>query len=413
MKIFCVFPKQTGTRPVHVTIPKRYVYFWEIVTYLSQKFDVSSLDCIDPKTSTSDIGRKVLAERPELIVCLCRIDNLEQTLKLATFLKSLAPESKIIVYGDVVNLVPRFFKEQGQFDAVVTSGDWEFSIEEYARYISKEGHVPRGVYVRETGSELPGLYLANWWTFPDTDNPIFPLYDEINGRRQISLTIARGCPFNCSFCLSVKTFGAAERRKSVDDVARFINEHRERYDSFKLFAPTFTLDGQWVKDFANQLIGDGHKVSWTATSRIDCLKDEELIGKMAEAGCYKISVGIETINDSAVFLNKRFAKKDIERVATAFRKHNMILKGLIMLGVPGQTKADILELFEFMERNSIIIRPTSYSPLNEIKNADSLSLEEIQKYDKLTYYKYGIEGISQTNYYRLILDPYSYRDILG
>jgi len=412
MKLFHLFAKQTGTRPVHVTIPKRYVYFWEIGHYLSERYETYSIDCLDLNTSIFDIGKQVLQEKPDLVVLLVRIENLKQTHKLASFLKKIVPSTKLLVYGDIVNLLPDLFKQNNFFDAVVVDGDWEVSIDNYARYLSGEIKEPAGVFVHEIATEFPGNFLKNDWMFPNVDEETTELYNKLNRKKQISFTVARGCPFNCRFCLSVKTFGIAERRKSVDEVLAFMNKNKSRFDSFKLFAPTFTLDKVWVKQFSDRIINDGLQVSWTATSRIDCLDDEEMIRKMAKSGCYKISVGIETINNSSKFLKKEFSQEQIERIAGYFNKYKITLKGLIMLGVPGQTRDDIRDLFVFMESNNIKIRPTSYSPLDELPDFKRKSLSDIEAFDKLTYYKYGVFGLSEQEYYRLILDPYSYRDIL-
>lgn len=413
MKIFHLLSKQTGTRPVHVTIPKRYVYFWEISHYLTQKFDVYSMDCISPDVSIFDIGKKALEEKPRVVVMLVRIENLRQTIKTAQLLRSTLPETKILVYGDVVNLLPDYFKSKDVFDAVVTSGDWELSIEEYVTYVERNNPEPKGLFVRGLEAELPGRNFAGpHWMFPDVTTPLFETYDALNKKKQLSFTVARGCPFNCRFCLSVKTFGAAERRKDVEEVLSFIKENTARYDSFKLFAPTLTLNHAWVKEFSKRMVEEGIKTAWAGSSRIDCLDDEELIRLMSEAGCYKISVGLETIHESSRFLKKEFSRESIERVAGYFNKYGVVLKGLIMLGVPGQKKEDIKELFELMEKNNIKIRPTSYSPLDELAQKEHITAEEIETFDKLTYYKYGIERLSQAEYYQLILNPYSYKEIL-
>ncbi len=315
MKIFHIFPKQTGTRPVHVTIPKRYVYFWEIDHYLSKKHQVISIDCIDPEISIFDICKLALKEAPDVFVFLARIENVRQVFKMASFLKKVMPTAKTVVYGDIVCLIPQLFKKGDCFDAVVVSGDWEVSIDEYTQYIAEGLQNPSGIFIRETGEEFPGGYLGTDWLFPDTQNKSIDLYNSLNGTKQISITVSRGCPFNCRFCLSVKTFGISERRKSVVDVVQFMKENKDRFESFKLFAPTFTLNSLWVKHFSQKLINEKVGVSWTATSRIDCLDDEEMIRLMAESGCYKISVGIETINRSSEFLKKKFSKEQIERVA--------------------------------------------------------------------------------------------------
>jgi len=353
----------------------------------------------------------MLMEKHEVLIMLVRIENIYQALKFANFIKSINHNIKIIVYGDIVNLIPNFFKKSDCLDAIVVSGDWEISLCSYIKYLQNKNIIPFGTYIKRLNREFPGKYLGNKWLFPNTSKVPNDFYNKLNNKKQISLTIARGCPFNCKYCLSVCTFGIRERRKKVDDVLEFIGNNLKKFDSFKLFAPTFNLDNNWVIDFCNKIIKRKMKFSWCATSRIDLLDNEQLVDLMARAGCYKVSVGLETINKSSKYLNKEFSRDQIRRVSGYFSKNKISLKGLIMLGVPHQTKKDILELMRFMKANGIKIRPTSYSPMDELKEKRNLTIEEIQKYDKFTYYKYGVRGITKNQYYKLMVDPENFESI--
>jgi len=415
MKLLHLFCRQTGTRPIHVTIPKRYVYFWEVASFLSQQkgVEIESIDCLDLSFSTFNLTKKIILEKPDVLVCLVRIENIYQTLKLLAHIKTLDSNIKVIVYGDVVNLIGDFFKKIESIDAVVEDGDWELAIMSYVDYLDSKNSIPAGVFVKDLRESLPGNYFPGGnWSFPDVNMIPDSFYAANNeGRNQITITIARGCPYNCKFCLSVCTFGSKDRRKDVNVVLDFLEKHQTRFDSFKLFAPSFNVNSKWVYDLCAGIEDRKLKVAWCATSRIDLLDDEEIVKAMARAGCYKISVGIETINRSAKFLNKEFPREQIIRVAKYFKENSMTLKGLIMLGVPGQTRQDIIDLFSLLRDNGIKIRPTSFSPLDKLTEGN-LSLEEIQKYDKFTFYDTGIENVSRKQYFNLLIDPDNFLEIL-
>lgn len=415
MKLLHLFCRQTGTRPIHVTIPKRYVYFWEVANFLSSQkgVDIESIDCLDLSYSTFNLTKKIILEKPQVLVCLVRIENIYQTLKFLEHIKKLDNNIKVIVYGDVVNLINCFFREIESIDAVVEDGDWELAIMSYLDYLDGKNSAATGVFMRDSGESLPGQYFQGGdWCFPDVNSIPDSFYTANNdGRNQITITIARGCPYNCKFCLSVCTFGSKDRRKGVNSVLDFLEENKDRFDSFKLFAPSFNANSKWVYDLCKGIERRKLKVAWCATSRIDLLDNEEMVALMAKAGCYKISVGIETINLSAKFLNKEFPREQIIRVSQYFKNHGMTLKGLIMLGVPGQTKEDIVDLFSLLRDNNIKIRPTSFSPLDKLAEGN-LPLEEIQKYDKFTFYDGGIKGISRKQYFNLLIDPDNFLEIL-
>jgi len=413
MEIFHIYPRQLGTRPIHVTIPKRYAYFWEISSFVSKFHKIDSLDCIDPRISTFDLSKKFSKQIYKILVILVRIENIRQSIKIAKFLKDLNPEIKILIYGDIVELIPDFFKKYKFIDALITEGDWELSILSYADFIENKCKRPSGIRINGENKNFPGKYLCKNWELTDTSFAPIDYYNFLNGNKQLSLTVAKGCFFDCKFCLSTKTFGKKERRLSIKKIIQYLKNNSSRFESFKFFAPSFTYDQKWVTALCKKIIREKIRISWCATSRIDLLDDKKLVSLMAKAGCYKISVGIETINESADFLKKNFKKDQIARVASYFNKNKITLKGLVMLGVPKQKKEDILELFKFMVENNIKIRPTSYSPIEELLQYRNLTISKIEKFDKFTFYKYGIKGLSRKNYFKLILDPYSFQEILN
>lgn len=414
MKILHIYPKQTGTRPIHVTIPKRYTYFWEIACFLASQKNITirSIDSIDHQYSIYDLNKIILKNNYSIIILLVRVENISQTIKFAEFLKNIDNDKKIIIYGDVVNLIPNFFKKFDCFDAIVVDGDWELSLLNYIKYVKNSNIQPSGVYIKKENREFKGEFLTNNWKFTDIKSAPIELYNNLNKKKQLTITTARGCPFNCRYCLSSCTFGVRERKKNILEICDFIEKNKNNFESFKFFAPTFNTDNSWVLSLCKEIIKRKIKTKWCATSRIDLLDDENLISMMAKSGCYKISVGIETINKSSIYINKQFQKKQIVRVAKYFNKHKVILKGLVMLGVPYQNKDDIAELFYLMKENNIIIRPTSYSPLDEIKNIEKLDVTDIQKMDKFTFYKYGIKGLTKKQYFQLIVDHDNFENIL-
>jgi radical SAM superfamily enzyme YgiQ (UPF0313 family) len=411
MKILHLYTDQTNSRKVHVTVPKRFTYFWEISNYLKKENTVCSLDAFHPEYSTFYITEKFIKEEPELVVMLVREKNILQSIELANFLKSIRPEVPIIAYGDIVNLLPKFFIKMKLFNAIVTGGDWEVSLRNYILYLGDPRLIPSGGYVKKVDKNYPVKIEDFMWEFPNIVDAPLDFYKTINKKNELCFTVARGCPYNCRFCLSVKTFGIKERRKPFKDTVDFIDKNKKKFDSFKLFAPSFTLDKEWVISFCKLLIKRKIKTKWCATSRINLLDDEEMIKLMAKSGCYKISVGIETINNSSEYLKKTFPKDQIIRIAKMFKENGIVLKGLIMLGVPGQTKEDVKELYELLEQNDIQIRPTSYSPLEELPLKKSLTIDDIRMYDKFTFYN-GINGLSKFDYYNLLTNPYSYKNIV-
>ena len=131
---------------------------------------------------------------------------------------------------------------------------------------------------------------------------------------------------------------------------------------------------------------------------------------MALSGCYKISVGVETLGkDELDNLKRGYNIQNIIDGIKLLKKYNIEYKALIMLGVPNQTKESILATLNFLSNYNVTIRPTAYTPFYEM-SAD-MSAEEISKFDKRTYYN-KIEELSYSNFLNLIYNVDNYKKIL-
>lgn len=98
-----------------------------------------------------------------------------------------------------------------------------------------------GIYDFETQQTYKGTsFTGSDWAFSNVKNIPIESYNLMNGKRELTFTVVRGCPFNCSYCLAVTTFGRKERRKPVKEIVDYMERYQNDFDSFKLFAPTLT-----------------------------------------------------------------------------------------------------------------------------------------------------------------------------
>ena len=80
---------------------------------------------------------------------------------------------------------------------------------------------------------------------------------------------------------------------------------------------------------------------------------EDLMEKLARAGCITISIGIESGNDRIreKILKKGIKKDDIIKASEAIRKYGLKFRTYNMIGMPGET---IDQAYETIELNSLI-----------------------------------------------------------
>ncbi|WP_069997874.1 B12-binding domain-containing radical SAM protein [Cellulosilyticum sp. I15G10I2] len=426
MRVLMVCPEETYTMLMHTKIPKRWAYVIEIASYIkSQGYDVKVMDCLNPKISHGEVFNELASNEYDAVILTARIESARSILKISPIIKQISPKSKVIVYGDISNYAPNFFKYEG-VDAVVENGDWECAIIDYLKFV--EGVISEkevgGVSFRLNGTWHPANKGKeapnNSWSFPEFKSGIADneLYLSITGG-ELTISVSRGCPFNCHFCPAVITFKEHDRRKKPEDVVSYIKEHKHLVNDFKLFSPTLTLDVEWVKKLCRLLIDSKCNIRWSATTRPNCLKDEEMVRLMSESGCHKLALGVETLDDESTKKLGKFSDTDIftetKNAITLLKKHNIEAKTLMMLGIEGQTSDNIYQTFELLKSWGADIRVASYSPRGILKDKDNagvLITDDIETMDKMTYQHIEIPGVSRKQFLELIYNTENYRNIL-
>lgn len=406
-----------STKSNHVNAPYHFVHLGEITNYIEKKIgeEVDILDIEAEQTEFQDIMKKIINSEYKAIAFYINTENLQNTIKLHEYIKEILPECKTIAYGEMPIYLPKFFMKTN-FDAIVSREcDQEIAILDFFKYSLKkiQENNMRGVILirnRQLLNCKKGAFLEpEEWGYTNVSKVPIKKYFEMERKQQVVVTIARGCPYNCPYCNAVLYYGKKERRRKAKDIVNYINSLDYQY--FKFFAPDFTLNEEKAMELCQELINNGKKIKWSCTTRPDLLKNEELIKMMSKSGCYKIAIGIESVeNEDLKSINKRYDNKVIVEGIKLLQKYDIEYKALVMFGVPNQTKESIKYTLDFLNKYNVNIRPTAYTPFYEMNH--NMNEEQISKYDKRTYYE-GIPKLSYRDFLKLIYDTENYKKILG
>lgn len=405
-----------STKSNHVNAPYHFVHLGEIIDYIEKniKEEIDILDIEAEQTEFQDIMKKIINSEYKAIAFYINTENLQNTIKLHEYIKEILPECKTIAYGEMPIYLPKFFMKTN-FDAIVSREcDQEIAILDFFKCSLKkiQENNMRGVILirnRQLLNCKKGAFLEpEEWGYTNVSKVPIKKYFEMERKQQVVVTIARGCPYNCPYCNAVLYYGKKERRRKAKDIVNYINSLDYQY--FKFFAPDFTLNEEKAMELCQELINNKKKIKWSCTTRPDLLKNEELIKMMAESGCYKIAIGIESVEDEDLkCINKRYDSEVIVKGIKLLQKYNIEYKALVMFGVPNQTKEGIKYTLDFLNKYNVNIRPTAYTPFYEMNH--NMNEEQISKYDKRTYYE-GIPDLSYRDFLRLIYDTKNYKKIL-
>ena len=161
---------------------------------------------------------------------------------------------------------------------------------------------------------------------------------------------SRGCPYSCSYCFH--PFGGnAVKYRSIDNILGEIEEVKLKYGSYQISIKddSFTVKKSHVINFCEALIKNKIKINWDCTTRVN-LVDEDLLKLMKKSGCNVIKVGVESGSKRILKdTNKGISHEQIRKAAKLFNKLGIFWTAYFMLGLPQETKDDMVQTYEFMK----------------------------------------------------------------
>jgi radical SAM superfamily enzyme YgiQ (UPF0313 family) len=163
---------------------------------------------------------------------------------------------------------------------------------------------------------------------------------------------SRGCPFDCKFCSVTKMFGRDYRFRNTENVMQELRPKRGRWVFF--YDDNFTANPARAKDLCRAIIRERLDIHWSAQVRCDAAKDPELLDLMAEAGCYYVYVGLESVSPEVLkCYDKRQSVEQMEYAIHEFHEHNIRVHGMFIFGGDHDTKATFRQTVQFAKKHHI------------------------------------------------------------
>lgn len=163
----------------------------------------------------------------------------------------------------------------------------------------------------------------------------------------LMLTTSRGCPYSCIFCNSI--WSKKYRFNSAEYVIDMIESAVKKY-GFKeimFYEDTFCLDKERVFKICELLRQKKLDITWSCSAHVNHLTKEMLI-EMKRAGCWIISIGIESGNQAVLdFIKKSTKLEKIREVTNWAEEAGIKLRGFFMLGHLIDTKETIQQTIAF------------------------------------------------------------------
>ncbi len=188
--------------------------------------------------------------------------------------------------------------------------------------------------------------LPAWDLSPPSRYGLSP--HQSRGEQVFPVLASRGCPYGCFFC-EVRSQAAWQPRPAAD-VARELRLLRDQWGarSFFLADPIFALQRQPTLDLLAQIAPLG--LRWSAMTRTDRV-DPELLRAMADAGCWSLIFGIETLNPKAqAAMHKHLDPATVGPAIAAAQAAGIEVIASAMIGLPGDDPQGVRVTVEALQR---------------------------------------------------------------
>jgi anaerobic magnesium-protoporphyrin IX monomethyl ester cyclase len=312
----------------------------------------------------------------------CYITNIKVVSELIGEIKKAKPEIIIIVGGPHVTLFPEDFQDL-QVDYLVC-GDGEIPMTELLNSLARGNRSVdiKGVchlsvskcIKKEKADVINDLDLIGPPDLQDFDYTLYRPPSHVLGRNVIHTMTSRGCPFSCSFCAAAEVMGRKMRYRSIDSILSELKSYEASgFDSIMFYDDIFTINKARVVELCRRMIKQKINLKWICWSRTNTCLDLDMLRIMKDAGCYLIVFGCESIHEKTLsLLKKGLTFKDHVHALELCRKVKIDTYASFMIGLPGETKNDILQTIDFACKSSLlfsvfmIFEPFQGTPIYEV-----------------------------------------------
>ena len=156
------------------------------------------------------------------------------------------------------------------------------------------------------------------------------------------------CPFRCTYCQPLKL---KIKRRSVDIcIQEALELKKNKARSIAFWDDIFTSDKKWLYEFLDQW-KEKVKLPFRCVSHTKFISDE-IVSALKDAGCYLITIGIQTGNEKLrrEILNRYETNEEILKACATIKKHKIKLIIDHMVDLPYENEATNLESYNLYRK---------------------------------------------------------------
>jgi len=328
---------------------------------IKKGYTVQIIEPVVMNMNLEDILNYIKSNQPKVIGLSILTSMYAKGVEFSKAIRKNFPHKIIIMGGHHVTLFNKnIFDNCPEIDVLVR-GEGEQTLLELMNFFREENYDREKILANTTElAKIKGILfkdkdkiiatenrelINNLNTLPYPARQLLPMSEyvplpiEYKRLPVVHMMVSRGCPFNCTYCSTHAAFGYKVRvrspKKVVQEIKHVIKKYGARQISF--WDDVLTINKKWLTELCDLIIKDKLDVVWNCYGHINTI-DEEMLKKMKSAGCFCIWYGIEAGDEKLLkLINKGTNLKKIKEIVTLTKKNGIEVRGLFMIGLPGET----------------------------------------------------------------------------
>jgi anaerobic magnesium-protoporphyrin IX monomethyl ester cyclase len=326
-----------------------------IAAYLEQNgIGADIIDCFAHPDSDSKIMALIGATGPGWIGLSCTTSGYLDAIRIAAMVKEKYPLIKTVLGGAHISALREKILEMDHVVDYAVVGEGEETLAELVNLNGRDPGAIAGLVYRDKDAQV--RFSGFRQSAIALDDLPFPAYEKLEGyphayqlpifnyprTPNASCISSRGCPYACSYC-DRSVFRRSFRFNSADYLYRHLKYLKEQFGirHINFYDDLFTFNAKRVELFCRLMIDNRLNMTFNCAVRAEHV-NPELLKLLKAAGCWMISLGIESGDEQ--LLKRHRQNVDLKLLARTIRdikKAGIRVKGLLMMGLPGESEETI------------------------------------------------------------------------
>ncbi len=327
-------------------------------------FQVETLDSIALNQKEEEFLQEVRQSSPDIILFETSTPTIKKDLMLAKKIKGEL-SCTICLAGAHVSHFPKTILKNNRYIDYVFLREYEINFLNFCLAIRNKSALNhlKGIAFRDKDQivikkcelidPLDDLPMPAWHLFPSRKKANPTLYWDAfcQYKPAVQLHASRGCPFRCNFCLWNQVIYRNGKYRTFHP-QRIVDEMeyvQKRYDAKEVYFDddTFTGNKEHVLLICDEILKRNLKIYWSIMGDA-MITDQEMLIKMAQAGCIGMKFGVESGNEEILKkIGKPINFERIKKVAHLCSKFHIKTHATFTFGLLNETRETMNQTLNF------------------------------------------------------------------